>query len=58
MIQIMNKYNIDMKSLEMILKIEKLNIFENKNPKRLSSRVKEELEYFVTAQSIGIEEDD
>ncbi len=56
-IQIMNKYNIDVKSLESILKIEKLNLFENKNPKRLTSKTKEELEYFVTAQSLSIEEE-
>jgi hypothetical protein len=57
MIKIMNKYNIDIKSLECILKIEKLNLFENKNPKRLTSKIKDELEYFVTAQSISIDDD-
>jgi energy-coupling factor transporter ATP-binding protein EcfA2 len=56
-ISIMNQYNIDMKSLETILKIEKMNLFVNKNPKRLTSRVKEEIEMFVTAQSLSLEED-
>ncbi len=56
-ISIMNQYNIDMKSLETILKIEKMNLFVNKNPKRLTSRVKEEVEMFVTAQSLSLEED-
>ncbi len=57
-INIMNKYNIDVKSLENILKIEKLNIFENKNPKRLNLKVKEELEHFCIAQNINCDEKD
>ncbi len=56
-IDIMNKYNIDLKSLETILKIEKLNLFENKNPKRMSDRMKEELRNFITAQSLSFDEE-
>ena len=56
-IEIMNKYNIDVKSLETILKVEKMNLFENKNPKRFTMKMKEELEYFVTAQSLNVDED-
>ncbi len=50
-IEIMNHYNIDIPSLEIILKIEKLNIFENKNPKRFTAKIRDELEKFVTAQA-------
>lgn len=57
LIEVMNKYNIDIKSLETILKIEKLNLFENKNPKRMTMRMKEELENFVIAQSVSIEDE-
>ncbi len=55
-IHIMNKYNIDMKSLENILKIEKLNLFENKNPKRLTLKMKEEIEFYSTAQCMNIDD--
>ncbi len=58
MINIMNKYNIDMKSLENILKIEKLNLFENKNPKRLTLKIKEELEFYSTAQCMNLDDKD
>lgn len=58
MIYIMNKYNIDIKSLENILKIEKLNLFENKNPKRLTLKMKEELEFYSTAQCMNIDDKD
>lgn len=57
-IYIMNKYNIDIKSLENILKIEKLNLFENKNPKRLTLKMKEELEFYSTAQCMNLDEKD
>lgn len=57
-INIMNKYNIDIKSLENILKIEKLNLFENKNPKRLTLKIKEELEFYCTAQCMNLDEKD
>jgi ATPase family associated with various cellular activities (AAA) len=50
-IEIMNHYNMDIPSLEIILKIEKLNIFENKNPKRFTAKIRDELEKFVTAQA-------
>ncbi len=56
LIHIMNKYNIDIKSLENILKIEKLNLFENKNPKRLTLKMKEELEFYSTAQCMNIDD--
>lgn len=56
-INIMNKYNIDIKSLENILKIEKLNLFENKNPKRLTLKIKEELEFYSTAQCMNIDDE-
>ncbi len=57
-IYIMNKYNIDIKSLENILKIEKLNLFENKNPKRLTLKIKEELEFYCTAQCMNVDDKD
>ncbi len=57
-IYIMNKYNIDIKSLENILKIEKLNLFENKNPKRLTLKMKEEIEFYSTAQCMNIDDKD
>ncbi len=57
-IYIMNKYNIDIKSLENILKIEKLNLFENKNPKRLTLKMKEELEFYSIAQCMNLDDKD
>ena len=51
MIQLMNEFHIDISSLETILKIEKLNLFENKNPKRFTARIRDELSMFVTATS-------
>jgi hypothetical protein len=56
LINIMNKYNIDTKSLENILKIEKLNLFENKNPKRLTLKIKEELDFYSTAQCMNVDD--
>ncbi len=58
LINIMNKYNIDTKSLENILKIEKLNLFENKNPKRLTLKIKEELDFYSTAQCMNVDDKD
>lgn len=57
LIYIINKYNIDIKSLENILKIEKLNLFSNKNPKRLNLRIKEELEFYSTAQCMNVDDE-
>ena len=57
LIYIINKYNIDIKSLENILKIEKLNLFSNKNPKRLNLRIKEELEFYCTSQCMNVDDE-
>ena len=43
----MNKYNISVENLENILKIEKLNMSDDKKKKKMTLRIKKELSKFL-----------
>ena len=47
LVTFMNKYNISVENLENILKIEKLNMSDDKKKKKMTLRIKKELSKFL-----------